>query len=625
MRLHKFNRIFFSIIFLLAARPVFAQIQSSQMDTTKIIQIIRANSFRQKKIDSVTTLVMLAGDAVVKQGTTILSGDSIVLDQRTGVAEVFGNVHINDADTVHTYSQYLKYIGNEKMAFLKKNVKLTDGHAVLTTNELEYNLQTGIATYSKGGKVINGKTVLTSEDAVYYSDTRDVFFKNNVHLVDEKSDMVADSLRYNTLFKEAYFIAPTRIKTQDGIILTRSGTYKVETGEAVFYDRTSYSDSIRSVTGGKMAYDKNSGILQVEDNAKLVDSVNKVTVIGGLILLNRNTSSFLATRKPVMILYRNNDSTYIAADTLFSGLRKYDSSQQKIITVTDTLKKAMAFNVSTVTDSMGKPASLNKMPVNNNSSLADSIKKINEMDSLTVKDSLKNKIALLNNIAVNNNSSLADSIKKITATDSIPVKGSLTKTAAERSPAQDSIRYFLAFHHVRIYNDSLQAVSDSLHYSTADSTFKLFGDPVFWNDKTQVNGDTMYLFTANQKAKRLFVFNTGIVINKTKEGFYNQIGGRTLNAYFKEGVIDYIRVKGTPAESIYYPQDEDSAYIGMNRSSGDVIDMYFIKKELNKVKFVNDVNGTLYPLKQIPADRKFLKKFKWMDDRRPKNKLELFE
>ena len=63
----------------------------------------------------------------------------------------------------------------------------------------------------------------------------------------------------------------------------------------------------------------------------------------------------------------------------------------------------------------------------------------------------------------------------------------------------------------------------------------------------------MYLFTQNQKAKRLYVFNNGIVINRTKEGLFNQIGGRTLNAYFKEGVIDYIRVKGSPAESIFYP------------------------------------------------------------------------
>ncbi len=584
MQLNTFNKIFFLLLFLFSSRSGFSQTQltTTVSDSTKIIRIIRANSFRQKKIDSSTTLIMLAGDAVVNQGNTILSGDSIVLNQLTGVAEVFGHVHINDADSVHTYAQYLKYIGNDRVAYLKKNVKLTDGKAILTTDELEYNLQSGIATYSKGGKVINGKTILTSEDAVYYSDTKDIFFKNKVHLVDEKSDMIADSLRYNTEFKQAYFISPTRIKTKDGLILTKSGIYNVETGEAVFYDRTSYSDSIRSVTGGKMAYDEASGILQVEENGKMVDSVNKVIVLGSMLLLNKKTNSFLATRKPVMILYKDNDSTYISADTLFSGLRKYDSTQKKMIHVTDTLQKEMAVNVSGVRDSLHK-----KM--------------------------------------ITDHSIDTGSIKKDTTAAYVSVTDTVNKTPAIETSSQDSIRYFLAFHHVRIFNDSIQAVSDSLHYSTEDSTFKLFGDPVFWNDKTQVNGDTMYLFTENQKAKRLFVFNTGIVINKTKEGLFNQIGGRTLNGYFKNGVIDYIRVKGTPAESIYYPQDDDSAYVGMNRSSGDLIDIYFINRELNKIKFVNDVNGTLYPLNQIPADMKFLKKFKWMEERRPKNKLELFE
>ena len=86
-----------------------------------------------------------------------------------------------------------------------------------------------------------------------------------------------------------------------------------------------------------------------------------------------------------------------------------------------------------------------------------------------------------------------------------------------------------------------------------------------------------------------------------------------------------MRVKGSPAESISYPQDDDSAYTGMNRSSSDLIDIYFANKDVNKVKFVNDVNGIMYPIRQIPEDQKLLKYFKWLDNRRPKNKLELFE
>jgi hypothetical protein len=116
-----------------------------------------------------------------------------------------------------------------------------------------------------------------------------------------------------------------------------------------------------------------------------------------------------------------------------------------------------------------------------------------------------------------------------------------------------------------------------------------------------------------------------MVVNKTKEGFFNQMAGKTINGYFIDGKIDYMRVKGSQSESIYYLQDEDSAYIGMNRATGDVIDLYFKNEELNKVIYINDIKGMIYPMNQIPEDQRKLKDFEWLDSRRPKNKLELFE
>ena len=542
MRL-KFTISKFLILFLLncsfkiSAQQIISSTASS--DTIRTIQIKQGKSLRLITIDSTTSLETIAGDVIIKEGLTTFYCDSATINRRTNIVEAYGNIHINDNDSIHTYAQSLRYVGAERIAYLKKNVKLTDKKGTLYTDDLQYNLRTGIATYKNGGRITNDKTVLTSRDGVYYADTKDVYFKNDVHLKDPDRDIWTDSLLYNIKTNIATFIAKTHIVGKDGSVIdTKSGTYNLATGEAIFYDRTYFSDSTHSGSADKVAWDKNNGTVQMEGNAKLVDSVNKVIVLGGQIFLNTKLNSFLGTRRSVMIIYRDADSTYITGDTLFSGLRKYDSLERKMVTQNDTLKRVLA-------------------------------------------------------VSTNN-------------TDS-------------------SIRYFLAFHHVRIFNDSLQAVSDSLHYSTADSTFKLFGEPVVWNDKSQITGDTLYMFTEKQKPKRLYVFNNGMIINKSKDGMYNQVTGRTLNGYFIDGAIDYARVKGSPAESIFYPQDDDSAYIGMNRSSGDIIDIYFVKKELNKVKFVNNVDGVLYPIKDIPADKKELKGFKWLDNRRPKNKLELFE
>jgi lipopolysaccharide export system protein LptA len=219
-------------------------------------------------------------------------------------------------------------------------------------------------------------------------------------------------------------------------------------------------------------------------------------------------------------------------------------------------------------------------------------------------------VSIKDSIAIDKNTASDEPLKKDTAIN-------ISKDTA--------IRYFQAFHHVRIYNDSLQAVCDSLFYSSEDSVFRMFQDPLVFSKKSQISGDTIYLYTKNKKADRVYVFDNGIIINELNKQIYNQVGGRTLNGYFKNGAMDYMRVKGSPAESVFYPQDDDSAFTGMNRCKGDVIDVYFVDKAVNKVKFVNDVDGTLYPMNQIPEDQKRLNKFKWLDARRPKNKLELFE
>jgi lipopolysaccharide export system protein LptA len=532
--------LFFLLLTICFTQNIFAQVPTGTApSTSNKIYIINGNSIRFITLNDSVSLKTLAGNAIVKQGNTILYGDSIVLNEFTNIAEVFGHVHINDADTVNTYADYLKYVGKDQVAFLKNNVRLTDGKASLFTNDLEYSVATGVATYKNGGKVINGTSTLTSSDAVYYSDSKNVFFKKNVVLKDPKYNIVTDSMQYNTVLKVASIIAPSIIKTNDGkTIKTKNGTYDLKTGVAQFYERTLITGPGFSAIADEMFNDDATGIAVLKSRAKYVDSVNNVIVVGDNIETNNKTKSFLATKKPVVILVKDKDSTYITADTLFSGLRKNDVVTKKNYTKIDTV----------------------------------------------------------------NNTQI---ISKI--------------------PAKDSIRYILGYRNVRIYNDSSQAVCDSMYYSTEDSVFRMFRNPIVWKDKNQITGDTMYLFTEKQQPKRIYVFNNSMVINQIKPSLYNQASGRTLNAYFTEGKIKYVRIKGSPAETIFYPQDEDSAFVGMNYATGDAVDVFFENEEVKKIKFINDVNGTMYPMNQIPADKKILKNFVWQDKRRPKNKLELFE
>jgi lipopolysaccharide export system protein LptA len=723
------------IIFLQLSFISFAQVvPPPKADTIREFEIIRGPSMRSINVDSVTTLQTIAGGAIIKQGTTIFSSDSVAINPATHVVEAFGNVHINQADSVQTYAQYLKYIGTEKTAYLKKDVRLNDKKGTVFTQELDYNLSTGIGNYHNGGKVINGKTTITSKDGTYYHDTKDVYFRNDVVVVGPKNHITTDSLLYNMQSQGSNFTGNTYIKNKEVDIHTTQGTYDFNTGNALFTTRTSVKDSSGKIyIANNMALDDKSGNAQLEGNAIVKDSANGFIVFANQIFLNKKNNSFLATRKPILIIKQKDDSIYVAADTIFSGyttavknenfiLKKdsviQDSSQAKISSdsskIVDSSKlrpqimenlpvdsgrliahKVDSVRASRVQAQKEKIQKLKetqaqdsaKMPLETEPPLADSNKIkpapniVNPIDSVTAKKKdTVNKTAVIidsgkiavtkrpkrfNLLKSNRNDSVVtqrppldsnrvsmakttnpqDTIKgnkndttniiKVVSADSnlnkipggkIYIADSLKSVNKDSVNKPDSgIRYFLAFHHVRIFSDSLQSVCDSLFFSAKDSVFRLYYDPVIWSGHSQIAGDTVFLYTKNKKAERLYVFERGMIINRTTQGFFNQIAGKTINGYFNNGAIDYMRVRGSQSESIYYAQNEDSEYVGMNRATGDVIDLYFKNDDLKKVLFVNDIKGKMYPMKQIPEDQKFLKNFLWLDNKRPKNKLELFE
>ena len=131
------------------------------------------------------------------------------------------------------------------------------------------------------------------------------------------------------------------------------------------------------------------------------------------------------------------------------------------------------------------------------------------------------------------------------------------------------------------------------------------------------------MYTKNKKPHQLYVFENGLMVNKTGDDMYNQIKGNRLYGYFREGEIDNIRAKGN-AESIYYAKDQEDKLIGVNKASSDIIDMRFRNKELNKVVFISAVTGKMLPFRQATEEDRRLRSFKWQEDRRPKSKFELF-
>lgn len=113
-------------------------------------------------------------------------------------------------------------------------------------------------------------------------------------------------------------------------------------------------------------------------------------------------------------------------------------------------------------------------------------------------------------------------------------------------------------------------------------------------------------------------------MNKVQADFFNQIKSARMDGWLTDGSIDSVRARGY-AECIYYIQNEDSSFTGVNQSASDVIDIYFKEEELQKVVFRTAVKGTLWPMRAKTPEELRLQSFKWLDDRRPKTKYALYE
>ena len=541
--------LFFFILlssFCIANKKIFwvANASMQYADSTQPVEILNAKRLDFKKIDAQTELQVLIGDVRLRQGTSIFTCDSCIINKNQNLFEAFGRVHINDDDTAHVYANHLRYLTDKKYAYLDGNVKLDDGHAQLSTNELEYDMIGRIGTYKTGGKVINKKSVLTSREGIYYADLRDIYFKKNVELKDPAYYLKTDSLLYNTELQTARFIAETYIiDSTKRVIRTSEGVYNLQSGRADFTKRTTIEDGSLTVTGDQIANDDQTGIVQIVGRGVLRDTAKGISILANEIFVNKNTDAFLATVKPLMIVKQDADSIYITADTLFSA-RLSD------------LKKVVDTTQKTRVDS--------------------SLKKTNN------------------------------------------------KKEAANNKNDSTNRYFEAFRHVRVFSDSVQSISDSLFYSFKDSTFQLYQNPVVWSNGSQITGDTIHLFTKNKKAERIKVFENSFLVNAMDSGIYNQIKSSRMDGFFKDGVIDSVRAKGY-AECIYFLQDEDSAYSGINETSSDIMDAYFQQNELSKVVFRSAVKGTLWPIRQKSPSEMRLKNFQWLEEKRPKTKYELFE
>ena len=189
----------------------------------------------------------------------------------------------------------------------------------------------------------------------------------------------------------------------------------------------------------------------------------------------------------------------------------------------------------------------------------------------------------------------------------------------------DSVyRKIYAFHHVRAWRKDVQAICDSLVYNSLDSCMTMFKDPIVWNVNQQLLGDQIQVFMKDSVINRAHVIDNAFSIQQLKSDTaqYNQVSSKEMFAFFKDGKVDQTQAKGNVVIG-YYFEEGDSVAIIYNYQETTELRMFLENQKLKSV-WTPKTQGTMYPINQIPADRKHLKGFAWYDEIRPKDRWDIF-
>lgn len=210
----------------------------------------------------------------------------------------------------------------------------------------------------------------------------------------------------------------------------------------------------------------------------------------------------------------------------------------------------------------------------------------------------------------------ADSVRKVRFDDSVAAAKKLEPADTAR------IRIVIAHHNFKLFKSDLQAKSDSMFYSNADSTIRCYVNPIIWTQGSQLSGDTIYLQMKHKKMDNLTMFPHAFIVNLEKDDsvHFNQIGGKKMRGYFKDDKLHRMFIDGN-AESIYFVRDSATTKVsGMERSLSTSIRVDFKNNEATNIGFYLKPEHKYTPIAKVVEDDKILKGFIWKPKERPISK-----
>ena len=188
----------------------------------------------------------------------------------------------------------------------------------------------------------------------------------------------------------------------------------------------------------------------------------------------------------------------------------------------------------------------------------------------------------------------------------------------------ETAKNIYAYKNVRFFKSDIQGVCDSLVFNNTDSLIFMYQNPFLWNDSSQLFADTIIIEIKNNEVKKINLYNLAFLIIEDDTFQYDQIKGTKIIGLFEKNKLIKVFVYGN-SETLYYIKEDDGTLIGINKANSDnLIATVGGDNKINTITFLSKPIATLFPEKDIPNDSRKLKNFKWVIEKRPKNKEDVF-
>jgi hypothetical protein len=281
----------------------------------KRIKIVHADNstIDEKQYPGATILL---GNVYIEHEGFFLRSKKAIYYKSDNFLKAYGDVFLNQGDTITQTSRYVEYNGDNKKALSWGNVILKDPIMTLTTDSLRFDRLQQKLYYRSGATIKDTTNVLESKIGNYFLETNKFEALSDVVLTNPDYVLESNNLVYYTNTGKTYLDGPSTITGEDNFIYTEKGYYDTKADISHFTKNSRIEYQNREIKADSLYYDRTLGFASATQNIQLKDTVNSTLIKGNYGEFYQKLDSAFVINRAVAISEIDKDSMYVHGDTL---------------------------------------------------------------------------------------------------------------------------------------------------------------------------------------------------------------------------------------------------------------------------------------------------------------------